>query len=90
LYAASWRKGKFYNCCSHVRCSAGFSRSSDPADLPFLAGGPNDIIARVIDQRMSELLKQPVNTGGYLRVRAGSERLQQVCGHGWQAISATA
>src|ERR1700722_15034050 len=28
--------------------------------VPFPAGGPNDIIARVIGQRMSELLKQPV------------------------------
>ena len=28
--------------------------------VPFPAGGPNDIIARVIGQRMSELTKQPV------------------------------
>ena len=35
--------------------------------MPFPAGGPNDIIARVIGQRMSELLKQPIlidNRGG--------------------------
>src|SRR5271167_5225762 len=35
--------------------------------VPFPAGGPNDIIARVIGQRMSELTKQPVvidNRGG--------------------------
>src|ERR1700709_1720194 len=35
--------------------------------VPFPAGGPNDIIARVIGQRMSELLKQPIlidNRGG--------------------------
>jgi tripartite-type tricarboxylate transporter receptor subunit TctC len=35
--------------------------------VPFPAGGPNDIIARVIGQRMQELLKQPVlidNRGG--------------------------
>jgi tripartite-type tricarboxylate transporter receptor subunit TctC len=35
--------------------------------VPFPAGGPNDIIARVVGQRMSELLKQPVlidNRGG--------------------------
>src|SRR6267378_4144339 len=43
--------------------------SSKPIRLivPFPAGGPNDIIARVIGQRMSELIKQPVlidNRGG--------------------------
>ena len=35
--------------------------------VPFPAGGPNDIIARVVGQRMSELLRQPVvidNRGG--------------------------
>jgi tripartite-type tricarboxylate transporter receptor subunit TctC len=35
--------------------------------VPFPAGGPNDIIARVIGRRMSELIKQPVvieNRGG--------------------------
>jgi tripartite-type tricarboxylate transporter receptor subunit TctC len=35
--------------------------------VPFPAGGPNDIIACVIGQRMSELIKQPVlidNRGG--------------------------
>ena len=35
--------------------------------VPFPAGGPNDIIARVIGQRMAELLKQPIlidNRGG--------------------------
>jgi tripartite-type tricarboxylate transporter receptor subunit TctC len=35
--------------------------------VPFPAGGPNDIIARVIGQRMAELAKQPVvidNRGG--------------------------
>jgi tripartite-type tricarboxylate transporter receptor subunit TctC len=35
--------------------------------VPFPAGGPNDIIARVVGQRMSELLKQPIvidNRGG--------------------------
>jgi tripartite-type tricarboxylate transporter receptor subunit TctC len=35
--------------------------------VPFPAGGPNDIIARVVGQRISELLKQPIvidNRGG--------------------------
>ena len=35
--------------------------------VPFPAGGPNDIIARVIGQRMSEIARQPVlidNRGG--------------------------
>jgi tripartite-type tricarboxylate transporter receptor subunit TctC len=35
--------------------------------VPFPPGGPNDIIARVVGQRMSELIKQPVvidNRGG--------------------------
>src|SRR5882757_8772553 len=35
--------------------------------VPFPAGGPNDIIARIVGQRMSELVKQPVlidNRGG--------------------------
>jgi tripartite-type tricarboxylate transporter receptor subunit TctC len=35
--------------------------------VPFPAGGPNDIIARIVSQRMSELIKQPVlidNRGG--------------------------
>jgi tripartite-type tricarboxylate transporter receptor subunit TctC len=35
--------------------------------VPFPAGGPNDIIARVIGQRMSEIVRQPVlidNRGG--------------------------
>src|SRR5688500_3663148 len=35
--------------------------------VPFPAGGPNDIIARIVGQRMSDLAKQPVvidNRGG--------------------------
>src|SRR6476661_1666446 len=35
--------------------------------VPFPAGGPNDIIARLVGQRMSEIVKQPIlidNRGG--------------------------
>src|SRR6202163_3701870 len=35
--------------------------------VPFPAGGPNDIIARVVGQRMSEITRQPIiidNRGG--------------------------
>src|ERR1700742_5289078 len=35
--------------------------------VPFPPGGPNDIIARVVGQRMSEIFKQPIvidNRGG--------------------------
>ena len=35
--------------------------------VPFPAGGPNDIIARIVGQRMSEIMKQPIvidNRGG--------------------------
>jgi len=35
--------------------------------VPFPAGGPNDIVARIVGQKMSELAKQPVvidNRGG--------------------------
>ena len=28
--------------------------------VPFPPGGPNDIIARVVGQRMSEIVKQPI------------------------------
>jgi tripartite-type tricarboxylate transporter receptor subunit TctC len=49
--------------------AAGQEFPSKPIRLivPFPAGGPNDIIARVVGQRMSELIKQPVlidNRGG--------------------------
>jgi tripartite-type tricarboxylate transporter receptor subunit TctC len=45
----------------------GFPERSIRLIVPFPAGGPNDIVARVIGQRMSELCKQPVvidNRGG--------------------------
>ena len=42
--------------------------------LPFPAGGPNDIIARLVGQRMSELFKQPAiidNRSGQIRAMVG-------------------
>jgi tripartite-type tricarboxylate transporter receptor subunit TctC len=47
--------------------AAGFPEKTVRLIVPFPPGGPNDIIARVIGQRMSELTKQPVvidNRGG--------------------------
>src|ERR1700691_966906 len=44
-----------------------FPAPAIPLIVPFPAGGPSDIIARVIGQRMSEIAKQPViidNRGG--------------------------
>jgi tripartite-type tricarboxylate transporter receptor subunit TctC len=38
----------------------GFPDHSIRLIVPFPAGGPNDIIARVVGQRLSEILKQPV------------------------------
>ena len=66
------------NACALVICIAlllppAFAAAQDfpnkPIKLivPFPAGGPNDIIARIVGQRMSELTKQPVvidNRGG--------------------------
>ena len=40
--------------------------------VPFPAGGPNDIIARVIGQRMSEIAKQPVLIRALASVRRAS------------------
>jgi len=53
--------------------------------VPFPAGGPNDIIARVIGQRMSELAKQPViidNRGGQGGV-LGTEALSKASPDGY-------
>jgi tripartite-type tricarboxylate transporter receptor subunit TctC len=53
--------------------------------VPFPAGGPNDIIARVIGQRMSELIKQPVvidNRGGQGGV-LGTEALAKAAPDGY-------
>jgi tripartite-type tricarboxylate transporter receptor subunit TctC len=53
--------------------------------VPFPAGGPNDIIARVIGQRMSEIAKQPViidNRGGQGGV-LGTEALAKATPDGY-------
>jgi len=43
-----------------VAAAQDFPNKSIRLIVPFPAGGPNDIIARVVGQRMSELMKQPV------------------------------
>ena len=53
--------------------------------VPFPAGGPNDIIARVIGQRMSEIAKQPIiidNRGGQGGV-LGTEALSKAAPDGY-------
>jgi tripartite-type tricarboxylate transporter receptor subunit TctC len=53
--------------------------------VPFPAGGPNDIIARVVGQRMSELMKQPVlidNRGGQGGV-LGTDAVAKAQGDGY-------
>jgi tripartite-type tricarboxylate transporter receptor subunit TctC len=64
--------GKLLAGCLLLLVPAAASAQEFPAKpirliVPFPAGGPNDIIARVVGQRMSELIKQPVlidNRGG--------------------------
>ena len=56
-------------CCALPALAAAQEFPTKPIKLivPFPPGGPNDIIARVVGQRMSELIKQPVvidNRGG--------------------------
>ena len=54
-------------CCRHWPRRRIFRTKPIRLIVPFPAGGPNDIIARVVGQRMSELIKQPVlidNRGG--------------------------
>ena len=48
--------------------------------VPFPAGGPNDIIARVIGQRMSELSGQPVQITVSVTSNASKHALN-VAGH---------
>src|SRR6185436_19786294 len=45
--------------------------------VPFPAGGPNDIIARIVGQRMSELTKQPViiDNCGALAINQSMEKV---------------
>src|SRR5580698_8849215 len=53
--------------------------------VPFPAGGPNDIIARVIGQRMSEITRRPVlidNRGGQGGV-LGTEALAKATPDGY-------
>src|SRR5712671_1328632 len=50
-----------------LSAAQGFPAKPIKLIVPFPAGGPNDIIARVVGQRMSELTRQPVvidNRGG--------------------------
>ena len=46
--------------CPAVAAAEEFPARAIRLIVPFPAGGPNDIIARVIGQRMSELMRQPV------------------------------
>src|ERR1700760_2052438 len=60
--------------------------------VPFPAGGPNDIIARVVGQRMSEIAKQPViidNRGGQSGV-LGTEVLTKANPDGYSIVITSA
>jgi tripartite-type tricarboxylate transporter receptor subunit TctC len=62
--------------------------------VPFPAGGPNDIIARVVGQRMSELARQPVlidNRGGQAGV-LGTDAIAKAAPDGYTVgiVSASA
>ena len=60
--------------------------------VPFPPGGPNDIIARVIGQRMSEIIKQPViidNRGGQGGV-LGTEVLTKAAPDGYTVAISSA
>jgi len=52
--------GLFVLLSPALAAAEGFPDHAIKLIVPFPAGGPNDVIARVIGQRMSELLKQPV------------------------------
>jgi tripartite-type tricarboxylate transporter receptor subunit TctC len=54
-------------CLPSLACAEDFPTKPIRLIVPFPPGGPNDIIARVVGQRMSELCKQPIiidNRGG--------------------------
>ena len=60
--------------------------------VPFPPGGPNDIIARVVGQRMSEIIKQPViidNRGGQSGV-LGTEALAKAKPDGYTIVITSA
>src|SRR5262245_21968887 len=57
----------FATAASPAKAQADFPNRPIKFVVPFLAGGANDILARVIGQKMSESLKTPViieNRGG--------------------------
>src|SRR5262245_37672848 len=46
--------------CPALAVAQDFPNKTIKLIVPFPPGGPNDIIARVVGQRMSEILKQPI------------------------------
>lgn len=46
--------------CPALAAGQDFPNKTIRLIVPFPPGGPNDIIARVVGQRMSEILKQPI------------------------------
>ena len=60
-----------------IRRGGGFSHQADKLVVPFPAGGPSDIIARVIGQRMSELIE---TAGADRQSRRPGRRARHRCG----------
>ncbi|MGC1972476.1 MAG: tripartite tricarboxylate transporter substrate-binding protein, partial [Pseudolabrys sp.] len=46
--------------CPALAAAQDFPNKAVRLIVPFPSGGPNDIIARVVAQRMAEILKQPI------------------------------
>ena len=46
--------------CPMLAAAQDFPNKAIRLIVPFPPGGPNDIIARVVAQRMAEILKQPI------------------------------